>query len=252
MTSDPRSATRREAAAPRPATNDNAAVSAQADLPAPPRLRDYTKLPLVLIVGVFVAAAVLYPSMPARFPTHWGISGAPDAWSTKSFGSVFFMPLMMLGIYVLLVVVPYFDPKRRSLKMSFRAYNIVIDAVVALEAAVFAATTYAAFQPHFDVSKIVLLGVGALFAVIGNFMTTVKQNWTFGVRASWTLSDEVVWRKTNRLGGYLFVAAGLITMACAFIPAPANFIIMLTAVGAIVVVTYLYSYLLFRSRHPEA
>lgn len=222
------------------------------DLPSPPRIGDYTKLPLVIIGAMFVVAAVLYPSLPARFPTHWGISGAPDAWSSKSLGSVFFMPLMTLGVYALLVFVPYLDPKRRSLKLTFRAYNILIDAIVALEAVIFAATMVAAFNTTFDVAKVVLIGVGALFAVVGNFMTTVKQNWTFGVRVSWTLADEVVWRKANRLGGYLFVLAGVITALCAFLPAPTNLIIMMGTIAAILVITYVYSYLVFRTRHPEA
>jgi uncharacterized membrane protein len=222
------------------------------ELPAPPRLRDYTKLPLLIVAAMFIAGAVLYPSLPSPIPTHWGVSGAPDAFAPKTFMSVFFEPLIALGIYALLVVVPFLDPKRRSLKLSFHAYNILIDAVVGMQAVVFAATMVAAFNNKFDVSKIILIAVGLLFAVIGNYMTTVKQNWTFGVRVSWTLSDEVVWRKTNRLGGYLFVLAGVITVVCAFLPPPANIIIMLTAVFGIVIVTYAYSYLLFRSRHPEA
>ena len=221
------------------------------ELPTPPGLRDYTKLPLLIIAAMFVAAAVLYPSLPDKFPTHWGLNG-PDAWSVKNFWSVYLMPLIALGIYVLLIVVPYFDPKRRSLKMSIRVYNIILDAVIGLEAVVFAASMAAAFDNAFDVAKVVLVAVGLLFAVIGNFMTTVKQNWTMGVRASWTLSDEVVWRKTNRLGGYLFVLAGAITVMCAFLPAPWNLVVMVATIFSIVIVTYAYSYLLYRSRHPEA
>lgn len=234
-----------------PATGGLPPTTQPDELPAPPRLRDYTKLPLLIIAAMFVVAAVLYPSLPDKFPTHWGLNG-PDAWSTKSFISVYLMPLIALGIYALLIVVPYFDPKRRSLKMSFRAYNIVLDAVIGLEAVVFAASMAAAFDNGFDVAKVVLISVGLLFALIGNFMTTVKQNWTFGMRVSWTLSDEVVWRKTNRLGGYLFVLAGVVTVVCAFLPAPWNLIVMLTTIFGIVIVTYVYSYLLFRSRHPEA
>jgi uncharacterized membrane protein len=96
------------------------------------------------------------------------------------------------------------------------------------------------------------VAVGLLFAVIGNFMTTVKQNWTFGVRVSWTLSDPVVWRKTNRLGGYLFVVVGALTVFAAFLPPAVGLVVMLTAIFGMLVVTYAYAFLLFRSRHPEA
>lgn len=234
----------------KPATSDPAPKLDE--LPGPPRLRDYTKLPLLILAVMFIAGAVLYPSMPARFPSHWGISGAPDAWSTKSFLSVFFMPLISTAVYALLIFAPILDPKRRNLKMSFRAYNILIDAVIGMQAVVFAATTAAAFNASFDVTKVILVSVGLLFMVIGNFMTTVKQNWTFGVRVSWTLSDPVVWRKTNRLGGYLFVGAGALTVLSAFLPATIGLAVMLSAIFAMLVITYGYSYLLFRSRHPEA
>ena len=222
------------------------------ELPAPPRLREFTKLPLLIVAAMFLAGAILYPSLPSPIPTYWGPSGAPDAFAAKSFGSVFFLPLLSLGVYVLLIVAPYFDPKRRSLKTSLHAYNVVIDAVIGLQAVVFAATMAAAYNAAFDVAKIVLISVGVLFAIIGNFMTTVKQNWTFGVRVSWTLSDEVVWQRANLLGGRLFVAGGAITVVCAFLPPPANFVIMLTTIFAIVIATYVYAYLVFRSRHPEA
>lgn len=222
------------------------------DLPAPPKLRDYTKLPLVIIAAMFVAGAVLYPSLPSPFPSHWGISGAPDAFSTKSFGSVFFMPMMAAAIYALLLFVPKLDPKRRSLKMSMRAYNIVIDAVVGMEAVIFAATMFAAYHNGFEVAKVVLVSVGVLFMVVGNYMTTVKQNWTFGLRVSWTLSDEVVWRRANRLGGYLFVATGVVAVLSAFLPTTIAFFALMASVLAMLVITYVYSYLLFRSRHPEA
>jgi len=222
------------------------------ELPTPPRLRDYTKLPLLIIAAMFIVGAVVYSRLPDSIPMHWGISGKPDSFWPKSFTSVFFMPLLSLGLYALLVVVPFLDPKRRSLKLSFHAYNILIDAIVGLEAVVFAATLIAAFSNGFDVAKVVLVSVGLLFAVVGNYMTTVKQNWTFGVRVSWTLSDDVVWRKTNRLGGYLFVVAGAITIVCAFLPGPWAFGLMMGAILGILVITYVYSYLLFRSRHPEA
>jgi len=232
--------------------NRPVAPDAPGELPAPPRLRDYTKLPLLIIAVMFVAGAVLYPSLPSPIPTHWGLSGAPDAFSAKSFGSVFSQPLIALGIYVLLVVAPLLDPMRRSLKLSWRAYNLVIDAVVGMQAVVFAATMIAAFDSRFDVSKVVLVAVGVLFAILGNLMTNVTQNWTFGVRVSWTLSDEVVWARTNRLGGYLFMAAGAITIVSAFLPPPLSFALMFGSILAILVVTYAYSYLLYRKRHPEA
>jgi uncharacterized membrane protein len=246
-------------------TSDNARLGEGAPRPAPasgspelapdapggaPTLRDYTKLPLLIVAGMFVAGAIVYPMMPQTFPTHWGASGAPDAWSTKSFMTVFFQPLLTLGMYGLLVFVPRLDPKRASLLKSISAYNIVLDVMAVFFAFIFAVTTAAAFNPKMDVGRFVFVGVGLLFMVIGRVMRDVRQNHTMGMRTSWTMSDEVVWTKTNRLGGSMFVGVGALTAVSAFLPAPWNLVVLLGSVGVTVVVLYAYSYLLYRSRHP--
>ncbi len=229
-----------------------AAPSPMGGLPPAPRLRDFTKLPLVIVAAMFVLGGVLYPSLPATIPTHWGLSGGPDVFAPKSFGSVFLLPLVALGIYVLLVGAPYVDPRRRSLRMSIHAYNIVVDCVVALLALVFAASMFASFRLAFDVSRVVLFGIALLFVVIGSLLRSVRPNWTFGVRLPWTLSDNVVWQRTNRLAGYLFMAAGAAALVGAIFPAPVGMFVMLGVVAVVVVAVSVYSFVLFRRRHPEA
>lgn len=223
-----------------------------AEQPAPLQWSKLTKLPIAIIAGMFLLGAALYSRLPATIPRHWGISGAPDAWSPKTPMSVFALPLLALGLYVLLIFVPRIDPKRRNLLKSVHAYNIVIDIVIGLEALVYVVTLVAAFTPKFDASRVIIAGVGVLLMVIGNYMASVRQNWTFGIRYPWTLSDEVVWKRTNRLGGYLFVGAGAATLVSALLPPVVSAVVVLSSTLSIVGVTVVYSLLLFRKRHPEA
>lgn len=46
-------------------------------------------IPLVITLLVCIYTASKYNSMPDIIPTHWGISGKPDAYSQKSFSTVF-------------------------------------------------------------------------------------------------------------------------------------------------------------------
>src|SRR5262249_43685722 len=55
--------------------------------------------------------------------------------------------------------------------------------------------------------------VGVLLVVLGNFLGKVTRNFFVGIRTPWTLASEEVWFKTHRLGGKLFVFAGLATFA---------------------------------------
>ena len=49
--------------------------------------------------------ATIYESLPDPVPTHWGPGGSPDDWSPKSFGSVFFAPLVGAGVCIFLALV---------------------------------------------------------------------------------------------------------------------------------------------------
>jgi hypothetical protein len=87
------------------------------------------------------------------------------------------------------VFAPFLDPKRRSLKLLFRAYNILIDATVGMQAVLFAAMMLAAFDNRFDVTKIVLVAVGLLFERDGSLVTS--WGWLRPTAGSW--SSFVVW-----------------------------------------------------------
>lgn len=79
----------------------------------------------------------------------------------------------------------------------------------------------------------------------------VKPNWTMGVRFSWTLSDDTVWTKTNRLGGRLFMLAGVLGLLGMALPSPWSLIMLIGPALALVPVTYVYSWRLYRKLHPE-
>lgn len=55
---------------------------------------------LIATWGVIVYA---YPLLPARIPTHFGLAGAADAWSAKSFWTVSMPGIIQAGIIVLMI-----------------------------------------------------------------------------------------------------------------------------------------------------
>jgi uncharacterized membrane protein len=146
---------------------------------------------------------------------------------------------------------PLFDPKRANLLRSKKAYGIILDGVTALLLAVFGASMAAAFNHAFPVDRIVFGSIGLLFLVIGNFMITVKRNFTMGVRFSWTIMDDVVWAKTNRLGGYCFMGSGVLALVGVFLPAPWNIFVFIVPVLLMLPVLYVYSWRLYKKLHPE-
>lgn len=69
-----------------------------------------------ILLGTQVYGLSLYPDLPDPIPTHWGPSGAPDAFDAKSPGTVFGMLWVGLGMTALMAflaaVVPAMSPAR--------------------------------------------------------------------------------------------------------------------------------------------
>jgi uncharacterized membrane protein len=214
-------------------------------------LRDMPKAPLAIVAVMFATGAALYQSLGPRIPMHWNVWGQIDRWEPKSFGVVFTLPLVALGLYALFAVMPYLDPRRLNLKQSGRAYGLVLTSVTLLMAVVYGATLATAMGVNLPVDRLIVASVGVMIAYMGTLMRTVKQNWTMGFRFSWTLADENVWAKTNDLGGRLFIGAGVLGVVGALMPAPYNFFFVTVPIVAVAPVTYIYSMKLYRQAHPE-
>jgi uncharacterized membrane protein len=93
-----------------------------------------------------------------------------------------------------------------------------------------------------------MVGLGLMFMILGNYLTKVRSNWFVGIKTPWTLSSDEVWRKTTRVGGWAFFLAGLIiALSGFFLSGKTLFYLIIGVVVAVSVGTFVYSYLLYRS-----
>ena len=98
---------------------------------------------------------------------------------------------------------------------------------------------------QFDMTTIVMLALSVLFIFIGNYLGKVRRNFWMGIRTPWTLTSSVVWERTHRLGGWLFVAVGLLGIPCSFIPSLHIWGILVLII-AVSIFLYIYSYICYR------
>jgi uncharacterized membrane protein len=204
-----------------------------------------TEFPALFIIGLIALAAILLGnSLPEEVVTHWNIDGEADGWSPRSFVTLFF-PLFTLGVYVLMLVIPHFDPKIDNYSKFSNAYHGTKTLIVGFIAAIF--TIIVVNGMGFEVPVEFLLPplVGLLLVGIGAHLPEVKQNWTFGIRSPWALSSERVWDKTHRLAGYLFIFGGTAAALSASIPGAVGLIAFFIAVMTAFLVPVAYSYFLF-------
>ena len=97
---------------------------------------------------------------------------------------------------------------------------------------------------HHDMSSDRAIGVCLLLVVIGNSLGKFSQNRVAGMRTPWSLANEEVWVRTNRVGGWLIVLAGLVMVVTALMGFPMA--AGLIALGVAAVVSVGYSYLIWR------
>jgi len=195
----------------------------------------------ILIVLLFVSAFILYPSLPEQIPLHWNINGEVDRYGSKLFGT-FLMPVMTLFIELLMLYLPFIDPKKRNYEKFINVYANIRLGFVLFMSFIYGITMVASLGHPINISFIVPFAVSLLLILIGNYMGKVRQNWFVGFRFPWTLDNEEVWNKTHRFGGKMFVIAGFIGMVSTFLPVPFNFIVFMVSVFGAVIGTMVYSY----------
>lgn len=104
-----------------------AAVAPMVEVPGPGFALPAFALAVGVGCGVLAVAYswAHYADLPAQVPTHFGPSGAPDAWSAKSFYSVMLLPLLSLVMGVVLGGVTWLTANaKRALRRSDQGISL--------------------------------------------------------------------------------------------------------------------------------
>lgn len=205
-------------------------------------------LSFALIALAVAVGIVLYPQLPDPMPSHWDAAGEVDGYMSKFWG-VFLMPLMTAGLTLLLVAVPSIDPLRANIEQFRRTYNVFIVGFVAFMLYVYGLTVAAGLGHTFDMGRALLPALGLLFVGVGRMVARAKRNYFIGIRTPWTLADEDVWNATHRLGAWTFTAAGILVITAGVLGAGVSWAV-LGALLLAALIPVVYSYLLWRRRHP--
>jgi uncharacterized membrane protein len=203
-----------------------------------------------LLAALWTAAAVAYPRLPDRIPTHWNLRGQPDGWGGPA--AAFLFPAIATGVAVLLHLLPRIDPRRAHWEKFGHEMGLIVNLVIGLAGWIEGVSLGAALGWKIDMTRALLVGVGLFLAAIGNWLPRIRSNWWMGIRTPWTLESERVWRETHRVGGRVFVAAGLLVAAGAFLPQPLVPVVSIAAIGAVALVPVVYSYVAWRRESRRA
>lgn len=198
---------------------------------------------LLLIIAAFAISFYYYPMLPDKIPTHWNFKGEIDGYSGKTAGA-YMMPIMNLGMYILFIFLPALDPKRENYKLFESTYIYFRYIFHIFFFGMHLMIIAAALGYPVDTGRLVMIGVSLLFMLMGNVMGRLKHNYFVGIRTPWTLANEEVWRRTHRLGAYLWTGFGLLGAILAFLKVNLGWIFILVLMLP-AFIPIVYSYLIF-------
>jgi uncharacterized membrane protein len=204
------------------------------------------RISVVAQLGLFVVAMLysLYMAqhLPDTVPTHWGINGKPDQYGSK-WTNLLLMPGVIVFMALLTPVLAKISPRKFQMASFEDTYGYAMFLCGGLMLALHIVIVQASMGAHLDMNKTMMFVLFAFFALIGNVMGKIKQNFFMGIRTPWTLADERVWHATHRYAGRLWLIGGTAGAIGALIGVPFGLEIGFFVVLAFVPV--LKSYLLY-------
>lgn len=200
---------------------------------------------LVLVLIALGVSLSFYNRLPEQMASHWGLNDQPNGTMPRIWG-VLIVPLISLGLLALFLVIPSIDPLKANIAKFRNEFNAFIVLLVAFLVYVhFLTLVWNLGYQNFKMSQAILPGVGVLFIFVGFLLRKAKRNFFIGIRTPWTLSSDRVWDETHRVGSWLFIAMGIVTLFTFFLGG-AGLWVMLAAIFIAVIIPVVYSYVLYR------
>lgn len=204
-----------------------------------------------IILWVFLLIPMLYlayvwNSLPDEVPIHFGADGQPNGWGSKA--SEFIMIGMNVFVYLFLLFFKKIDPKNPGESFFTTNFYKLKLTLVFFISVLSIGVIHAGLPGNALIDGHWLITLAFIFlAVLGNFMINLKPSWFIGIRTPWTLSNDMVWRKTHQVGGRIWFYGGLICAVLTLLmPGEWLKIVLLTFLLGSVAFDYLYSFWLFK------
>ena len=210
---------------------------------------------VALIVLGFVVTAVFFILAPDTVPAHYNFAGEVDRMGSKYEYIAFPCIAAVSGAIFILLAKKARAGKWERYELTEKIFLISAVGEVLLfngmggyfmwKAAAYTGETAAPALPAIDIMRVFSLVLGVLMIGLGNVMPKTRQNGLFGVRTSWSMSSDEVWRKSQRFGGFSAVVAGALLLANAmFLKGVANFLVFtaVTVIWTVVSIAASYRY----------
>jgi len=199
---------------------------------------------LFLVVISFAIGIYIYPQVPQQIASHWNTSGEVDGYMSRFWG-IFLMPIISLIMAILFVVIPRIDPLKNNIQQFRKYFDGFIILIFLFFLYIYGLTLYWNLGNVFNMTRFMIPAMAVLFYYCGILIKNSKRNWSIGIKTPWTMSSDVVWDKTHKIGAKLFKASGVICLLGLIWPFSAMWFVLMPILFSTLFV-FVYSYLEFK------
>ncbi|HKV59218.1 MAG TPA: SdpI family protein [Ktedonobacteraceae bacterium] len=211
-----------------------------------------TTLALLIIVVQVLISAGTYPFLPPMVPSHFDASGQVNGYLPKLINAIL-IPGISIVLFLILRFAVQIGPNlgyQNQRRANAQIINLILVGILLFMLVIQLLTTAYALGAKVDITLVVCLAISVLFMFLGNYLGKLRRNFWAGIRTPWTLTNAVVWERTHRLGGWLFVAVGFAGILCSFIPFVRLWGILVLII-AVSIFLCIYSYICYRQQMQE-
>jgi uncharacterized membrane protein len=202
------------------------------------------RIAFIAMLGVVLLSLYFYSELPAQMATHWNAYGVANGFMDKDI-ALFLLPGISFVVYVILMLVPYFDPLGKNIRHFHDSYELMALSFVLFLSYIQGLTILANLGRDFNMVVALIPAFAGLLFILGRMLAVAKRNWFVGIRTPWTLSSEKVWNRTHSLGSKMYQASALLTLGGVLMQDEAAFF-LLVPVLATSIFLVVYSYMEYR------
>ena len=198
------------------------------------KMKIYKNLNVLLLVIFILGTLFCYQNLPNEIPLFM-----------QSPNRIVFIGISFAILFTLAVV--SFCPQKisRSDDIVRNEVTIVVFNFLGIGVLLYYLTTiaqYSGFQ--IDYLKVIILIIGAMMILIGNFLPQMPFRSRIGFKLPWILKDKLCWQKTHRFAGYTAIPFGIMQCLLALFVQNNN-LIFLFGIGLWIIIVCIYSLFVF-------
>ncbi|WP_294580666.1 SdpI family protein [uncultured Thomasclavelia sp.] len=166
-------------------------------------------LPLFMVL-------VLLPFLPDQIPAHYGIDGGVDRWGSK-YETFIFPAITVIFGFIMLLITKYASKQEKS-RGNNKKIGINLGIMLLLFFNIlFFYFLYADFNRvenlstmPINIQQLSFILLGVIIIILGIMMPKLEMNSMIGLRTSWSMKNEITWKKSQQFGGKSFIIVGLL------------------------------------------